>query len=154
MLLSCGKQSGSLTPQMVSAIFHQIINCISTEHDSSFLASLFKCFTDCLLLIGGPSALSPEYHNGIIEATKRQLQQLAERRKARTARVHSERGDEIIREEMGMLEEIEDYALEDMGKMLSLFDPNHPLIVAVSSVKDLGFGGGYGSESDGAEDVG
>ncbi|RXW25102.1 hypothetical protein EST38_g773 [Candolleomyces aberdarensis] len=154
MLLSCGKQSGSLTPQMVSAIFHQIINCISTEHDSSFLGSLFKCFTDCLLLIGGPSALSPEYHNGIIEATKRQLQQLAERRKARTARVHSERGDEIIREEMGMLEEIEDYALEDMGKMLSLFDPNHPLIVAVSSVKDLGFGGGYGSESEGAEDVG
>ncbi|KAJ2911702.1 hypothetical protein MD484_g8710, partial [Candolleomyces efflorescens] len=166
MLLSCGKQSNSLTPQMVSAILHQIINCISTEHDSSFLASLFKCFTDCLLLIGGPSALSSEYHNGIIEATKRQLQQLAERRKARTARMHGSSthtgggggggGEDMgmVREEMGMLEEIEDYALDDMGKMLSLFDVNHPLIVAVSSVKDLGFGGGYGSESDGGEDVG
>jgi hypothetical protein len=38
MLLSCGKESGTLTNQMVSATFLQLINCISTERDSIFLA--------------------------------------------------------------------------------------------------------------------
>jgi hypothetical protein len=40
---------------------------------------------------------------------------------------------------MALVEEIEDFALEDMGKMLSTFDINHPLLVAVASVRDLGF---------------
>jgi len=40
---------------------------------------------------------------------------------------------------MALLEEIEDFALEDMGRMLTSLDSNHPLLVAVSSVKDLGF---------------
>jgi hypothetical protein len=44
-----------------------------------------------------------------------------------------------------LLEEIEDFAQEDMGKMLMAFDSNHPLLVAVSSVKDLGF---YSWDSD------
>jgi len=38
MLLSCGKTSNMLTTQMVSAIFHQLINCIGTETDPSFLS--------------------------------------------------------------------------------------------------------------------
>ena len=33
---------------------------------------------------------------------------------------------------------MEDFALEDMAKMLMCFDPNHPLLVAISSVKELG----------------
>ncbi|KAF8147263.1 hypothetical protein B0H34DRAFT_636011, partial [Crassisporium funariophilum] len=39
MLLACGKQSNTLTNQMVSAVFTQLITCISTEHDATFFAS-------------------------------------------------------------------------------------------------------------------
>jgi importin-5 len=76
ILLACGKTSGTLTNQML-----QLINCISTEHDLSFLASLYKSFTDSLRVIGGPGMLTREFHDGVIEATKRQLQSLADRRK-------------------------------------------------------------------------
>ncbi|KAJ7016005.1 armadillo-type protein [Mycena alexandri] len=137
MLLASGKNSGTLTNQMVTATFLQIINGISTEHDASFLSSLYKCFNDSLRVIGGPSALSSEFQNGIMEATKRQLQGLADKRRARKARPASELEED--REDMALLEEIEDFALEDMAKMLTVFDANHPLLVAASSVKDLGF---------------
>ena len=86
MLLSCGKESGTLTNQMVSAMFLQLINGISTERDSTFLASLYKYFSESLRVIGGPEALSPQFHEGIIKATKRQLHTLADKRKARAVR--------------------------------------------------------------------
>ena len=136
MLLSCGKSSNTLTPQMVSVSFHQLINFITSETDSSFLASLFKCFADSLRIMDGPSALSQEFHNGIIEATKRQLQTLADKRKKRSQRPPSELADDK-----------EDFALEDMAKLLYYMDPKHPLLVAVSSVKDLGLNQG-GSDED------
>lgn len=137
MLLSCGKNSNTLTNQMVSASFLQLITCINSETDSSFLASLYKCFTDSLRVIGGPSALTYEFQQGIIEATKRQLQSLADKRKVRAQRPASDLEED--KEDMALLEEMEDFALEDMGKMLFCFDPNHPLLVAVSSVRELGF---------------
>jgi len=149
MLLASGKNSGTLTNQMVTATFLQIINGISTEHDASFLSSLYKCFNDSLRVIGGPSALSSEFQNGIMEATKRQLQGLADKRRARKARPASELEED--REDMALLEEIEDFALEDMAKMLTVFDANHPLLVAASSVKDLGFNR-YDSDEEGNEE--
>jgi importin-5 len=150
MLLSCGKQSNTLTNQMVSTTFLQLINCISAEHDSTFLASLYKYFSESLRVVGGPEALSQQFHEGIIEATKRQLQSLADKRKARAARAVSHAGD-FDRDEMALVEEMEDFALEDMGKMLAAFDPNHPLLVAVSGVRDLGFNT-YDSDEEGEED--
>jgi hypothetical protein len=147
MLLSCGKASNTLTTQMVSASLHQLINCISSETDSSFLASLFKCFADSLKVMGGPTALSQEFRDGIIEATKRQLQTFADKRKNRTQRPSSELADD--KEELALTEEIEDFALEDMAKLLYYMDPKHPLLVAVSSVKDLGLNQ---EESDEDED--
>jgi hypothetical protein len=149
MLLASGKNSATLTNQMVTATFLQIINGISTEHDASFLSSLYKCFNDSLRIIGGPSALSPEFQNGVIEATKRQLQALADKRRARKARPASDLEED--REDMALLEEIEDFALEDMAKMLTVFEANHPLLVAVSSVKDLGFNQ-YDSDEDGNDE--
>lgn len=134
MLLASGKESGTLTNQMVSATFTQLINCVSTEHDASFLASLYKCFTDALHVVGGVTALPQEFRDGIVDATKQQLQGLADRRKGRATR----RGD-TDREEMALVEEMEDFALEDMAKMLSTLDANHPLLIAVASVKELGF---------------
>ncbi|PPR07809.1 hypothetical protein CVT24_002881 [Panaeolus cyanescens] len=152
MLLSCGKESQTLTNQMVAATFNQLINCIITETDASFLSSLFKHLTESLRVLGGPSPLTATFHEPIIEATKRQLQSLADKRKARAARANSASGGvggigEMDREELALLEEIEDFALEDMGKMLSLFDSNHPLLVAVGSVRDLGFNT-YDSEEE------
>ncbi|EMD36115.1 hypothetical protein CERSUDRAFT_156882 [Gelatoporia subvermispora B] len=136
MLLSCGKNSGTLTVQMVTATFSQLVNCIGTETDCSFLASLYKCFADSIRVLGGPSALSPEFHDGVIEATKRQLQMLADKRKARASRPSTDLTDD--REDLMLLEEMEDFALEDMAKLLAVFDPSHPLLMAVSSVRDLG----------------
>lgn len=136
MLLSSGKTSGTLTNQMVSATFHQLINCLKSEHDSSFLASLYKCFADSVSVIGGTGALPSEFFDGVTEATSRQLQTFAEKRKARAGRQPTELDND--KEDMALLEEIEDFALEDMAKMLTELDPNHPLLVAVSSVKGLG----------------
>ena len=138
MLLACGKSAGTLTQQMVAASYHQIIHCIASEHDSSFLASLYKCFCDTLRVLGGPPSLPPMYATGIIDATKRQLQSLADKRKARADRA-SRTSEPDEREDMALLEEIEDFALEEMGKMLSMFDQNHALLVAIGSVRDLGF---------------
>ena len=152
MLLFCGKASGTLTNQMVSAIFLQLINGISTERDSTFLASLYKYFSESLRVVGGPEALSPQFHEGIMEATKRQLQSLADKRKARAARANNPAfAAEVDRDEMALVEEIEDFALEDMGKMLTTFDVNHPLLVAVASVRDLGFNT-YDSDEEGDEE--
>ena len=64
----------------------QLINSISTEHDSIFLASLYKYFSESLRVIGRPEALSPQFHEVVIEATNPQLHSLADKRKARAAR--------------------------------------------------------------------
>jgi len=83
--------------------------------------------------LGGPDALSSQFHEGIVEATKRQLHSLADKRKARAARANNPAfAAEVDRDEMALVEEIEDFALEDMGKMLTTFDVNHPLLVAVA----------------------
>lgn len=136
ILLACGKQSGTLTHQMVSASFSQLVNCITRETDASFLASLYKCFRDALRVIDGPSSLSPEIQTGIIEATKRQLQNIADRRRTRVSRPATELADD--KEDLMLMEEMEDYALEDMAKMLQALNPGHELLVAVGGVRDLG----------------
>ena len=127
---------------MVSATFLQLINGTSTERNSTFLTSLCKHFSESLRVVGGPKAFSPQFHEGIIEATKRQLHSLTDKRKARTARASNLAfAAEVDRDDMTLVEEIEDFALEDIGKMLPVttFDINHPLLVAVASVRDLGF---------------
>ncbi|KZT00064.1 ARM repeat-containing protein [Laetiporus sulphureus 93-53] len=148
MLVSCGKASSTLTDQMVSATFSQLVNCIASETDCSFLASLYKCFTDGMRALGGPSMLAPQIHDGIMEATKHQLQGIADKRKARAARPASDLADE--KDDLMLLEEMEDFALEDMAKMLIAFDSNHQLLIAVSSVRDLGLQlGQWESEDEG-----
>ena len=113
-----------------------LVNCIGIEGDASFLASLFKCFSDSLRVVGGPSTLSREIQDGIMEATKRQLQNFADKRKARASRPASDLADD--KEDLVLIEEMEEFALEDMAKVLVAFDPNHPLLIAIASVKQLG----------------
>ncbi|KAA1478264.1 ARM repeat-containing protein [Dentipellis sp. KUC8613] len=148
MLIACGKQSNTLTNQMVSATFSQVINCISNETDASFLASLYKCLSDSMLVLGGRTALSDELQAGAIAATQRQLHAFAEKRKARGGRGLAEIADE--REDLALLEEMEEFALEDMARFLGMLEQNHPLLMAVSSVRDLGLGlGAWDSEDEG-----
>ena len=136
-LFSCGKHSSTLTSQIVSASFVALIKCIAIETDPSFLASLYRAFIDSLLVIGGARALPPELQNSVLDATKHQLQTLADRRKSRAQRPTQELEDD--RQELALMEEMEDYALEDIARLLRMFDPQHSLLVAVSSVRDLGF---------------
>jgi len=151
VLLACRKTSNALTNQMVSATFTQLINCINAEQDSSFLASVYKCFTDSMRVLGGPTMLPTEFADGIIEAMKHQLHSMADRRKARAQQATGAVTLEDSREELSLMEEIEDFTLEDMAKMLQCFDVNHTLIVVVSSVRDLGFNS-WDSEDEGDED--
>ena len=65
ILLSCSRQSNALTNQMVSTTFLQLINCISAEHNSTFLASLYKYVSESLRVGSGPEALSQQFHGGI-----------------------------------------------------------------------------------------
>ena len=136
MLLACGKNSGTLTPHMVTASFSQVVNCIASEKDPTFFSSLYRCFNDCMRVAGGPEGLPQEVKDAAVEATKRQLQLIADRRKARANLSTKELEEET--EDIKLVQEIEDYAFEDMTKMVSAFDPAHPLLVAISSVKELG----------------
>jgi hypothetical protein len=121
---------------MVTATFNQLISCIRTEPDSSFLASLYKCFTESLQVIGGPSNLPQEYHVGIIDATKHQLQALADKRRSRANRLAGD--PDVDKEDIVLYEQFEEFSLQEMDKMLGDFDRNHPLRIAVSSVRELG----------------
>ena len=73
MLLACGKNSGTLTPQIVNACFSQVVNCIATQKDPTFFSSLYRCFNDCMRVAGGPEGLPQEVKDAALEATKRQL---------------------------------------------------------------------------------
>ncbi|OCB84852.1 ARM repeat-containing protein [Sanghuangporus baumii] len=159
VLLVCGKQAGTLTPQMLHAVFAQLVSVARGEADASFLASLFRCIADCVRVAGGGAGSEPgtspadalprDIREGILGAIRHQLQGLADKRKARTRRFLS-RDDgshdgrvsaeelEEEREDIALLEELEDFALDDIGKLLKLFDPSHPLLVAVGSVRELG----------------
>lgn len=148
MLLACGKNSGTLSTQMVSAAFSQIVHFISLETDPTFLSSLYKCFCECIRVVAPQSSPSPasvlpqEVHDAVVEATKRQLQNLADKRKARANRSATEIAED--KEDLMLIEEMEEFALEDMGKMIVMLDSsgnegaNHPLMIAISSVRDLG----------------
>lgn len=185
MLLVCGKNSHTITPQMLSVSFSQLIDVVEKETDTSFLASLYRCFTDCVRVIGGPDALSPEFREGILNATRLQLQNMAEKRKARVSKraslvaaasSSSSELDELTEqpagvvagsegegsesglggdddlEDLQLLEELEDFALDDMSKMLRYFDPNQPLLIAIGSVKDLGVRARLGWDSSEEDD--
>ncbi|KAH7909589.1 ARM repeat-containing protein [Hygrophoropsis aurantiaca] len=148
LLFECGTSSSTLTPQMVAASFVQLIRCMQIETDPSFLTSMYRTFIDGIQVVGLP-ALTPELHAGVIEATKHQLQVLADKRKDRSQRPDAKLDD--IKKEMSLMEELEEFALEDMERLLKMLDPQHPLLIAVSSVRELGINQ-YDSEDEGDSD--
>ncbi|KAN0081729.1 Armadillo-type fold [Tylopilus felleus] len=165
LLTSCGKSSGTLTSPMVTASLSKLIYCIQIETDPSFVASLYKSIADTLRVVG-VRALTPELTSGLMDGTKLQLQNMAEKRKRRPGAgggngngmggaggVAGPSGggsagtdkhpqqltqDEDDQEEIALMEEMEEFALEDMEKMLHMLDEQHPLLIAVASVRELG----------------
>lgn len=165
MLISAGKNSNTLTNQMVSATYSQLIACIAIESDASFLSSLYKSLSDTLRVLGGPSSLPPHLHTSLFDATQRQLASMAERRKRRATKLNGyngESGDEGDmdggeREELALVEEMEDFALEDVGRLMEMFEGFggeigqgvQGIMVMVGSVRDLGLGlGAWDSEGE------
>jgi len=147
MLVSCGKASNTIDGDMVTNVVQHVASVISQETDTSYLASLFKCATDCLRVWGDVKA---DTRVALENAAKQQLQALADKRKARSTRSATEIEED--REDLALLEEMEEFALEDMAKMLGLLDTSHPLLMAISSVRDLGLGlGAWDSDGDGRE---
>ncbi|KAN0109453.1 Armadillo-type fold [Russula decolorans] len=148
MLVSCGKASNTIDGDMVTNVVQQVASVISQETDTSYLASLFKCATDCLRVWGDVKA---ETRVALENAAKQQLQAMADKRKARSTRSAAEIEED--REDLALLEEMEEFALEDMAKMLGLLDMGHPLLMAISSVRDLGLGlGAWDSDGEGGEE--
>lgn len=135
MLLVCGKKSGTLTPGMLDSVFTPLVTIIGNEDDPSFLASLYKCFTDSTLVVGKES-LPLAICDALIKATQNQLQMLAQKRKRRAEKSPQELQEE--KDDLMLVEEMEDVALEEMGKLLQAFDSAHPLLFAIGSLKDLG----------------
>ena len=158
---------------MSHGAFLQLMVVVGSEIDASFLAAAVKCLADCVRVLGGPVELDPEVRNGIYNAVGSQLHSLADKRRERQRR-HPElislipqnrtgdtttpvgasgAGDpfEDEREEILLMEELEDFALEEITKLLKYLDPNHSLLVAVSSVKELGLRSDeWESESEGS----
>ncbi|KAH7106921.1 ARM repeat-containing protein [Auriculariales sp. MPI-PUGE-AT-0066] len=132
LLLATAKTNNLLTEQIAHAVLTQVCAGIAQEHDSSFLQTLYKCFTDATKVLGGRTIVPQTLCDDVLKATQNHLQLMAQRRKSR---MHP---DEDDAEDIAYLEENEDFTLEEMGKMIKfIFDPNHPLLIAISSVKDL-----------------
>ena len=107
---------------MVTATFNQFVSCISSESDASFLVSLYKCFTDSLLVISGRFNLPQEYRYGVIDATKHQLQVLADKRKRRSIRpARAGEVDGLDTEDVGLYEKLEEFMLQEKERLLSEF---------------------------------
>lgn len=148
MLISCGKASNTIHGDMVANVMQHVASVISQETDSTFLASLFKCATDSMCVWAD---VSSDTRAALENAAKQQLQALADRRKARSARTQAEIEEE--REDLALLEEMEEFALEEMAKMLAVFDTSHPLLMAIPNVRDLGLGlGAWDGDGDGGDE--
>jgi hypothetical protein len=140
MLLSCSKESNTLTVQIVSVTFDHLIGCISSETDPSDLMPLLKCFTKSLKMVGGPTALSQDLYNGIMTAIKQQLDAIADKRKNRSQRPDPEQVQHLGFMTMNfehMNEDMETFALGDIERLLRYLDPKHPLLATVSSVRAM-----------------
>ena len=135
-LLEIGKSCKLLTDQMVCATFHQLTECIKTERLASFVDSLYQCLKQAILIIGDSSILPRKIRDEISESATRQLEIMADRRNARVGRSVSEYGEQNIKRSI-LLDQIEDFALQDMEEILKMLDVHHPLLVTLSSMKDL-----------------
>ncbi|KDQ15158.1 hypothetical protein BOTBODRAFT_158816 [Botryobasidium botryosum FD-172 SS1] len=150
VLIVCGKESGTLTPTMLNEIFGRVVSAISCESDPSYLASLYKCFTDSARVVQTQS-LTLEQVGVVVKATQNHLQVFAQKRRARNNRIQGMDWEEE-KEDILLMEDMENFALDAMSKMLELFDKSHPLLIAIGSIKEMGVGERWEGDSNGSHD--
>ncbi|CUA71113.1 Ran-binding protein 6 [Rhizoctonia solani] len=126
-----GNTTGVISPQELNTICLQVARAIQPEGDAGFLGSLCKCLADSLLVIGR-QAIVPPLANEISVACKAQLAALASRREMRARRIKRGPEWEEDKEDMLLLQELEDVAFEEMGRLLGFIDPNHPCTLVLS----------------------
>lgn len=136
-LIASGNSTGEISPDEMNAIFLQITRAIQPEGDAGFLGSLCKCLADCLL-VAGRQAIIPPLVNEISTACKAQLAALASRREMRARRIKHGPEWEEDKEDILLLQELEDTAFDEMNRLLGFLDPNHPLLIAIGSIKEMG----------------
>ena len=139
-LVLSGNTAGVISPEELNAIFLQITRAIQPEGDAGFLASLCKCLADSLLVIGRP-AIVPQLVNEISAACKAQLAALAARREMRARRIKHGPEWEEDKEDMLLIQELEDLAFDEMGRLLGFLDPSHPVCSSLTKCKSglMGF---------------
>ncbi|KAG8910757.1 hypothetical protein FRC01_006145, partial [Tulasnella sp. 417] len=128
MLLACGKSV--LTATDLQTIFRTLLAAIGEESDTGYLASLYKSVVDSVLVL--PSkGLPMDLAHDIIATVQRKLQSLAQKRKRRAEYLlaHASEDVEDEREGMALEEELEDFVLDEVGRLLRLLDPNHPYLI-------------------------
>ena len=142
---------------MVTATFNQLVSCIRSESDASFLVSFDKYFTDSLLVIGGRFNLPQEYHYSIIDATKHQLQVLADKWKGWSIRLaRAGEIDGLDKEDVSLYKQLEEYMLQKMERLLSELlygNEKQVLRIAISSVRDLGLNDWDDDDNDNDADL-
>ncbi|KAG8978874.1 hypothetical protein FRB93_010526 [Tulasnella sp. JGI-2019a] len=136
MLLVCGKTT--LTVSDLHTIFRTLLAALDEETESGFLSSLYKSIVDSMLVMPDHT-LPADLTVDILSATNRKLQALAQNRNQRSDHIFSQSSEdaEEEKEDMALLEELEDFELDEMSRFLKLLDPNHPLLVAIGSVGEL-----------------
>jgi hypothetical protein len=161
MLLTYGKESNTLTSQMVFATFHQLTNMIRPETEPTLLSTLLSLFIRCAKIVGGPTAVPREALDSLVESLTQHLDNLAEKRKNRLPmpempfenanfgtdfaipdlkipKLEMDNFDVSTLDGDEMNEDMETLALTEMALLLSYLDPTHPLLAKVSSVQSLG----------------
>jgi hypothetical protein len=167
MLLLCGKESNSLTAQMISATFFQLNDLIGSEIEPTLLTPLLQTFASSVKILGGPAVLPLETHEGLVESLTRSLENITEKRKNRPPipdvlpAINFDLPDfgvaslDTVKSNIAMLsslqqfdissqdpdevtEDMETFALIEMATLLSYLDPMHPLLANVTAVKSLG----------------
>ncbi|KAG8795724.1 Importin-5 [Ceratobasidium sp. 428] len=132
-----GNATGVISPDEMNAIFLQITRAIQPEGDAGFLGSLCKCLADSLLAVGRQAIVAPLVSE-ISSACKAQLAALASRREMRARRIKHGPEWEEDKEDMLLLQELEDTAFDEMSRLLGFLDTNHPLLIAIGSIKEMG----------------
>ncbi|KAG8968327.1 hypothetical protein FRC03_007786 [Tulasnella sp. 419] len=147
MLLACGKSV--ITPTVLHTVFTELLAAITAETEFGVLSSLYRSVSEALM-VAGIDNLTPQLAEGITKATQNHLQTLAERRRKRADYLQSEDAIDIeeLKEDMGLMEELEEFALEEMNSLIKILDPNHALLVAIGSVKELGVTSNFYSEDN------
>ncbi|KAF8732544.1 ARM repeat-containing protein, partial [Rhizoctonia solani] len=129
-LVMSGNSTGVISPEELNAIFLQVTRAIQPEGDAGFLGSLCKCLADSLLVVGRQAIVQPLV-NEISVACKAQLAALASRRDMRARRLKRGPEWEEDKEDMLLLQELEDAALDEMGRLLTFLDSSHQQYAAL-----------------------